>query len=377
MRTFVAGTGAVQRLAYTPDGRHLITDLREQPTDHPWMGFHVRPARELVWWDWARGEAVRRFRLRDSLYGPAGACRYEDIAGEEAPGDRNPDEHAFDVSFSVEPLRVASAWEWTNKEDGNCVFDPDGPKCVDLRTPHKTHTIRLALAPDGGALAAATVNDMDGSSEIELWPCERPPREPVPDQSPWEAIRAERLRAYRESSVELTVAPDAFVFDGRFVAAGGHGNARVQLWDTHKPIEPPVPDEDDEDDEDDYYDRPRPRGDSVTTGFEPAALAFGPGHLLVAAGAGLAVWDSLAQRLTELVRDGGAYTAVAFDHTGERLVAGTADGTIELWHLRPANRARVLVCGEGAVTAVAFAPDGLTCAAGSASGRVILWDVDA
>lgn len=372
MNTFVAGTGEVHRIAYTADGRQLIVDLRGEPTEHPWAGVLFRPARELVWWDRARGAVARRFRLRDSLYGPAGACREQVIEGEEDRGDWDPDGPALDVSFSAEPLLVATAWEWTNKEDGNCVFDPDAPKCVDLRTPYKTHTMRLALAPDGRALAAATENDMDGSRVIELWPCERVRPTPVPAPSPWEAMREERLRVYQESSVELVVAPDAFVFDGRFVAAGGPGDARVQLWDTHKPIDRATTADDDNDDE---YRHLR-HADSVNVGFEPRALALGPGHLLAVAGTGLAVWDSLAQRMTELVQSGGAFTAVAFDSTGERLVAGVADGTIELWHLNPVSRGGALVCGREAVTAVAFSPDGLTCAAGGENGQVVVWDVD-
>src|SRR5262245_42900790 len=127
------------------------------------MGFEFRPVRELVWWEWATGQPGRRFRLRGSLYGPGGA-----LAGTDR-GDWQPDGLALDVSFCFGPWRVATAWEWTNKEDGACVHDADADRPLYLNTPYKTHVMRLVLAPDGSALAAATVNDMDGSALIEHW----------------------------------------------------------------------------------------------------------------------------------------------------------------------------------------------------------------
>src|SRR5215218_6625475 len=117
MRLFSAGAGWIQTLTYSPDCRFLITDLRGQPTQHSWMGFTCQPARELVWWDWLAGTAWRRFQLKDSLFGPGGAIEEENRHGAEAS-----DSTALDVSFCLDPWRVATAWEWTNKEDGVCVY---------------------------------------------------------------------------------------------------------------------------------------------------------------------------------------------------------------------------------------------------------------
>ena len=86
MRTFSVGSGRIRTLAYSPDSRSLLIDVRGEPTRHPWMGFDCEPARELAWWDWPVGTPLRRFRLRDSLYGPAGA-----LAGIEDRGDWNPE----------------------------------------------------------------------------------------------------------------------------------------------------------------------------------------------------------------------------------------------------------------------------------------------
>src|SRR4051812_12535079 len=101
MRTFAAGDGRVNALAYSPDSRFLIVDIREMPSRHPWMGFNCHPGRELVWWDWGAGTVHRRFRLRDSLYGEGGAL------ADRGRGDWSPDSPALEVSFCVKPWRVA------------------------------------------------------------------------------------------------------------------------------------------------------------------------------------------------------------------------------------------------------------------------------
>jgi WD40 repeat protein len=79
--------------------------------------------------------------------------------------------------------------------------------------------------------------------------------------------------------------------------------------------------------------------------------------------------------------------AVAFTPDGQRLLAGSAVGTIRAWDVPdlPAatDEARVDVrpalvfdWGIGPVTALAVAPDGLTAAAGSSTGSVVVWDLD-
>src|SRR5262245_28666823 len=140
MQTFRVGEGCVRQLRYTPDGKSLVVDVRGKPTGHPWMGFDFHPARELAWWDWAKGTATRRFRLRDSLYGPGGA------QADTGRADWQPDGPAFDVSFCFAPFRAATAWEWTNKEDGACVYDADAQRSLYLNCPYKSHVMRLALA---------------------------------------------------------------------------------------------------------------------------------------------------------------------------------------------------------------------------------------
>src|SRR4051812_17600475 len=104
MRTFHAGAGRVHALAYSPDSRSLVVDLRPAETDHPTPALHRRPATELIWWSWAEGVPSRRFQLTDSLCGPGGALSDEE---REHFGEG---ERALDASFCFDPWRIATVW---------------------------------------------------------------------------------------------------------------------------------------------------------------------------------------------------------------------------------------------------------------------------
>jgi WD40 repeat protein len=372
MRTFHAGDGRVHQLSYTPDGKCLVVDLRGKPQQHPNMGFDIHPAHELVCWDWSSGQSVRRFRLRDSLYGPGGACRAQ--AEEMQRDDWQPDGPAFDVSWCFDPWRIATAWEWSNKEDGNCVYDADERKCIDLRTPYKTHTMRLALAPDGNALAAATVNDMDGSGLIECWSLTpKVPADPDSDYGGRKDWLQERIQSTRVDAVELNTHPTAYVFDGRFVAVADPRSPQVQLWDTTTPVDSRAAALSESDPEYNYG--PIRRADGLEPGFVTHALALGVDHLLAVGGVGIALWKPVVREWRRGSEKSDTITAIAFDANATRLIVGTASGNLGLWDVATMSELRCFGCSIGPIQAVAFAPDGLTCAAGGENGQVVVWDV--
>jgi WD40 repeat protein len=345
VRSFLAGNGRIQAIAYTPDGASLVVDLRRPPTQHPWMGFDFRPAHDLLWIDRTTGESRRRFRLCDTLYGPGGTL------GDSDQEDRQPDGptldvSALDVSFTFAPFRVACAWEWTNKEDGVCVYDVEAAATLYLSTPYKTHVMRLALAPDGNALAVATVNNMDGTSLLEVWQLGKK-AEPEATETPSADWRTLRYEAHDEEP-GLAIYPEALVFDGQLVAVAGPGRPIVQVRPANSR-----------------------EATEVEVGFEPRALALMGGRLAVA-GDGLGVLE--AGRWSPWRRTGPTVTSVALDRTSNRVALGCADGTVEV--LDGAGRRLLALGGSGeALTATAFAPDGLTLAVGSESGRVTLWDL--
>jgi WD40 repeat protein len=337
------------------------------------MGYDVLPAKELVWWDWVSGQPVRRFRLRESLYGPGGACS----AGpdEEQREDWQPDGHAFDVSFCFSPWRVASAWEWTNKEDGNCVYDAEAGKCVYLETPYKTHTMRLALSADGNSLAAATVNDMDGRGAIECWGI-KPQAERNDELAELSDWRVARIQSARVNTVDLEVHPTSFVFDGRFVAAGGPDAERVQFWDTSVSPDPAAVALTERDPGFDYG--PLREAEVLEPGFAPNTLALsGTSGVLAIGGSALALWLPDRREWVHFPATTDHITAIEFGTRVGRLLVGTAEGDLKEWEIATRHEVWSLACGIGPLTTVTYSPDGLTCAAGGENGQVVVWDVDA
>jgi WD40 repeat protein len=372
MRTFSVGSGRIQSLAYTPDSRSLLVDLRHEPQSHPCMGFTVHPATEIIWYDILSETATRRFRLRDSLYGPGGFV--STVVEEEQRPDPNPNKPALDVSLCLAPLWVATVWEWTNKEDGVCVFDVERSQTVDLRTPYKTHTQHIRLSPNGSKLLAATVNDMDGSALFEVWDLARQSTgELQSGESWWDQMMRERHTAMRRGCANPFPSLAALAFDGRFLAAISGGTSVLLVWDSLT-----VPADESAVHVDvrelDWSVGPQ-EGLEVNIGFAPQCLGFAPaGSLVAAAGAGLALFDPLTSSCRSWDRPGATILAVAFSPDGRELVCGTESGAVEHWSCASGRLLRALEWGCGPISAVAVAPDGDTCAAGTESGHIVVWD---
>jgi WD40 repeat protein len=378
MRRFSVGDGRVQTLAYTSDSRSLVVDLRGEPQSHPWIRISFRPATELAWWDILSAIATRRFHLRDSLYGPGGAL--SSLESAEDRGDWNPNGPAFDVSFCVAPLRVATVWDWTDKEDGVCVFDADQNQTIDLRTPYKTHTRRIRLSSDGSKLLAATVNDMDGSALFEVWnlspePVDEGPEHPEAERSWRDQMMCERHTAIQRGCANRLGSLADLVFDGRFVAAIDESRPILLVWDSSTSTlgedSPRVPAHDRD------WDVSPHKGREIDIGFAPRCLAFSPAASLLAVGGDrLILVDPLTSRRRQRRRAGPAVSAMAFSFDGRVLVCGTVSGSVELWANGSGRRFRTFEWDCGPISAVAVAPDGFTCAAGTETGQIIVWDRD-
>ena len=67
---------------------------------------------------------------------------------------------------------------------------------------------------------------------------------------------------------------------------------------------------------------------------------------------------------------------VAFDPTGEEVVAGGQSGHVQVLNLKARKERLCLIGHKKAVNAVSYSPDGKTICTGSDDAQIILWDAE-
>jgi len=106
------------------------------------------------------------------------------------------------------------------------------------------------------------------------------------------------------------------------------------------------------------------------------ACAPTPGDLaLTTTDGGLYLWNPHGSGFTVLLEEPGVrLTSVAFDPSGARLAAGSADGAVRLCAVDGTGATHTLPATAD-VRSIAFAPDGGRLAAGQQDGVIVLWDL--
>ncbi len=105
------------------------------------------------------------------------------------------------------------------------------------------------------------------------------------------------------------------------------------------------------------------------------SLAFSPdGKRIVSAGVDntMKVWD--AAMGTESLSLPGQTNGVAFSPDSKRIVGGSGEGTVKVWDAQKGTETLSLKGHTGPVTSVAFSPDGKRIASGSSDKTVKIWD---
>ncbi|MEV0778474.1 hypothetical protein [Streptomyces sp. NPDC050428] len=350
------GAMDVDHLAFTPDGRRLVTSPAA-------MGFRVwdisDPKRPEILGTAPKGHErmVSALALspdgRTVVTGSSDkTLRVWDISEPERIKPRG--QPVTELAHGIESLAFAKDGRSVaaGSEDGSVqlwnLSDPTAP--VPLGAPLAGHTRKveaLAFAPDGRTLIAG-----DEGRTVRLWS--------LPPQIP-----TGRTVGF---SLPNTVDALAYSPDGRTLASG-HFDKSVRLWDVSKPA------------------RPVPLGDPLTAHtYTVCALSFSPDRKTLATGSRdetVLLWDISDPKRPKALRKLTGHTegacALDFSQDGRTLATGTGSGSVFLWDVsdpaRPSSLGRSLIEVDGPVEALEFSPDERTLAAGAGDARVRLWDV--
>ncbi len=196
----------------------------------------------------------------------------------------------------------------------------------------------VAFSPDGSLLAIALFNQPP-----KLW---NVTSGQVADSFVKQPRNADNL------SINIAFSPD-----GAWVAAAGHLDGTVRLWDVHS--------------------GQIVRSLSHGTESNIHALAFSPDEqLLASAGtdATVRIWDAASgQQVRSLGHRAGSWS-VAFSPDGSLLASAGCNGTVQIWEVTSGKLLRTLDHNDQ-VTAVIFSPDGTLLVSGGYDNQIYLWGV--
>jgi WD40 repeat protein len=334
IRSFSGHSDGVNSVAFSPDGRQLISGSRDNT---------------IKLWDIATGTEIRTFFGSTSsintvkfntngtqFFSGSDAVRQWDIyTGQQI----RVFQRAFFHDYSVHSICLSpDGTQLLSGSNYNFVRLLDIASGRDIKSLHGViANLSVSFTPDGRQILA-------GGQSVQLWD-----------------IASERLIRTASEGLYFSV---AFSADGRQSAFSWYSGA-ITLWDminNREIIE-------------------LPGHSHAETIF---ALAFSPDGRRLLSGSMLGritLWDTTSGReiitLSGSMESLNTYTVnyLSFSHDGRQGLSGASDGTIKLWDLNTGREIRTFFNGLTRINSVAFSPDGRHIISGASDGTIRLWEV--
>ncbi len=312
--TVKAHAGVVLAVAFTPDGKRLVTS----GSSRPWYNVAGQRLPDGVkFWDAVTGQP-----LRFPLNGPVDKV---EVAVPSPDGT-----HLAATRGSGNPTVLV----WDLATGGMITLEG-----LPTLTP-----IHEAFSPDGKRLACtyrpADDAPIKDSSSIRIWDL------------------ATRQAVVTIDRLPYLMGRPSFSPDGGLLAAPDYRLGLVKVWDVATRSEAFT-------------------CDFSEGGFLWGA-AFSPDgkRLAACANKGIRIWD-VDSRATQATwsSDSKAARGLAFSPDGNRLATGSIEGLVELWDTETGQKVQVFKGHFGTVYLLAFSPDSTRLATGGADGTVRVWDV--
>jgi WD40 repeat protein len=311
IRSFEGHAHEVQHLAFSPDGRYLVTGNGDDFTK---VGVRDNTTRI---WDTSTGQQVRSLPGHSDTGDPIAFSPDSRLL---LTGGSDKKAHLWDVATGHEIRSLTGHSEGVDA----VAFSPNGRFALtgsydksaqlwDLSTAQSVMTFSpgsvvetVAISPDGHlVLTAGTQTDMDGpgyKTKVKV------------DTSAhlWDAATGQQLRSFQGHTYKVSAV--AFSPDGRLVLTGSW-DATARLWNT-----------------------------------------------------------ATGQQIRSFQGHANLINAVAFSPDGRFVLTGSADSTARLWDTASGQQIHVFEGHSGSVSAVAFSPDGRFVLTGSSDTTARLWD---